>query len=439
MGVWPWLTISFIILIFLISILSFRWMIPTTGIPSASSINTSKEYHCHTPHTDHNTFVKPNTKMFFNYRQKLASAWNKTEKFKYHKINLKAAVLLLLIIPTTVTAGEQSRSGHFKQPKIAGVNSPDTWTSWLAKKLVREAATSATNDLRHKMNQFKPSMNTPSSPAANLSSPTILIMAVSALLWLLINSEPNSKNPAPPDPPLSPKDKRKTPPLPPVQPKTQGRHRTRSSSTWAHSVSLIMAAILLTPTMAEVRTKIPIEQSLLLIRQGGACKELAGITAYTVLDEDTGENYDELVDWSHLKWEAQISLKICEKEFELDITNIFGPDGVLYDGASYTGNLKHSGHSYLPLVLILTCMYAAAITFCCICLACHLAAKGCKECKTAKPNRAIGYKTLLTLTVFMIFVSPATACSPRTITKPSPVITALAALSMWTPQGVEAG
>ena len=39
----------------------------------------------------------------------------------------------------------------------------------------------------------------------------------------------------------------------------------------------------------------------------------------------------------------------------------------------------------------------------------------------------------------MIFVSPATACSPRTITKPSPVITALAALSMWTPQGVEAG
>ena len=74
--------------------------------------------------------------------------------------------------------------------------------------------------------------------------------------------------------------------------------------------------------MAEVRTEIPIEQSLLLIPQGKACKELAGITAYTVLDEDTGENDNEHVDWSHLNWEAQISLKICEKEFELDITNI---------------------------------------------------------------------------------------------------------------------
>ena len=68
-GVSVWLTISFIILICLISILSFRWRIPTTGIPSASNINSSKEYRCHTPHTrHHNTFVKPNTKMFFNYR-----------------------------------------------------------------------------------------------------------------------------------------------------------------------------------------------------------------------------------------------------------------------------------------------------------------------------------------------------------------------------------
>ena len=75
--------------------------------------------------------------------------------------------------------------------------------------------------------------------------------------------------------------------------------------------------------MAEVRTKIPIEQSLLLIWQGGACKELAGITAYTVLDEDTGENDDEHVDWSHLNWEAKISLKIWRKNSSLTSQTYF--------------------------------------------------------------------------------------------------------------------
>ena len=323
------LILSFIFIMFLISILYFRWKRPGTGILSASIVKNSKQYHRHTPHTQpHSKLVDNNIKMFVNCRLK-RSAWNKTEKTKF-KTNLKISLLLLAIF-TTVTGGEQlTKSEYFKQPRIAGENAPDTWTSWLVKKIVKEK-------IEQEMDQFKPVY--PSSPAAGLGSSMMLIMAAGALLWLLTGSRPGSRSIDLSDPPPSPKDKRKdspplspekrkdspplspekrkdSPPLspekrkdsPPLSPEkrkdsppplktshgVQGRtfekvtvnfshpqtqRRTNNRLAWTHSVSLIIIAILLVPTTAEVRTESSLERNLLFIPQ-------ASVATHNMPDEN---------------------------------------------------------------------------------------------------------------------------------------------------------
>ena len=230
--------------------------------------------------------------------------------------------ILLLMAHTAMAAGKDSEPKYFK---VAGVNAPDSWESWLAKKVARKMVASATQDLEQTMYQFRP--DTPSSSATDLSSATTLIVIAGVLLYLLTSRRPVSRDMAPSCPSPAPKDVKGAATHPLMRTKAQSRPRT-GSPTWAYLIFLITTTTLILNTEAKVRTRNSKERNLLSVPQAGVCTEVRGNVVYAVLDNSTGEKDSNRF---YFNWEAEISLRICGRDFRLDMIDVFEPDVALSD------------------------------------------------------------------------------------------------------------
>ena len=114
-----------------------------------------------------------------------------TNKCKYRNLTI-----LLFAAHTAMAAHTAKRA--IPSFRVAGVNAPDNWQSWLAKKVAKEMLATATRDLEQTMQQFRPP---PFYSSANDLSPATTLTVMAGALLCLLTSGRSGQNRARAGPP----------------------------------------------------------------------------------------------------------------------------------------------------------------------------------------------------------------------------------------------